>query len=481
VDLKTMSAGRFADAVNKGEFAAREMIGEVLENAEKINSELNIFCCQAGEEALEQAAAVDKKINSGICLPLAGVPLTVKDDLMYKALPASMGSRNFKQFIPPFSAAAVEKLVAAGAVVVGKTNLDNMSIGSTTLNSHFGPTINPRCPDRVAGSGGAAALSSGISLLALESDCGGALRQGSSHCGIFGLLPSAGYVSRHGLALHSSSFGRVALAAAHAEDLSVALKVISGYDPRDAATAGWREQVPNSVIKTELAEVTIGYPLNLDKLLDEGHLIIFRETLENITSLGVNTAGLEFKYLTESVKAYHVIAAAEASSTLSRFDGIRFGQAVDAEDLEELYVKTRRATFSRETARRSIFGAYFLSQGGYDRYYTQALKVWNLVRREFDTAFKQCDFLLFPVVRNLPPEVVGEPDYLELYESDLFTAPVSMAGNPAVCLPAGDIDGIPVGMQLIGSYFGEVQLLSLLMNLTPVAKPAGQRQDGGGS
>ncbi len=481
MDLKTMSASRLADLVNKGELKAHDVIETALGKIEQLNDSLNIFVSTAGEEALAQAAAIDQKIKSGICLPLAGVPLTVKDDFMYKALPTSMGSRNFKHFLPPYSAAAVEKLIAAGAVIVGKTNLDNMSVGSTTLNSHFGPTLNPLCPQRVAGSAGAASLVSGISVLALESDSGGALRQGASHCGVFGLLPSTGYVSRHGLALDSGSFSRVALASAFAEDLYVALKIISGYDPHDPATAVWHTQQTSNEVKPDLADLTVGYPRNINSLLDGPHLQLFQDTVDGITNLGGRTVGFEFKSLPEAVKAFQVIAAAEASSTLSRFDGIRFGQAAEADDLEELYFKTRKTTFSWEATCRSIYGTYFLSKSGYDRYYTQALKVWRLVCMEIDSAFSQYDFLLLPTVRTFPPEAAGNLDYLELLAGDLFTVPASMAGNPAVCLPAGNIDGVPVGMQLIGPYYGDMQLLSTLIKLLPVTKPSRQEKDGGGN
>lgn len=481
MDSKTTSAGRLADKVNKGELKARELIEKVLQDAQEQNKKLNIFCSIAGEEALEQASAVDQKIESGICLPLAGVPFAIKDDFMYKALPTTLGSTQFKSFYPPYNAAAVEKLIAAGAVVVGKTNIDNMGIGSTTLDSPQGPTLNPREPAKVAGSAGAAALAAGISSLALESDSGGALRQGAAHCGVFGLLPSAGLVSRHGLAIHSGSFCRAGVSALFPEDLPVALKVISGYDPRDAATAAYREVNVRREKTDDLSNLVIGYLEALPGSNADLHRNLFQDTLDRIAALGVRKTEVNFKHLPEALRAYQVIASAEASSTMLRYDGIRYGQAVEADDLELLYCKTRKATFNGEALTRSIFGTYFLSKGGYDRYYRQALRVWSLVRQELKTVFDQCDLLLMPVVRTEAPPAAKEPPFTELYENDLYTVPASMAGNPAVCLPAGDLDGMPVGVQLIGKWFEDAFLLSVALKIAPVITSTPQEFDGGGN
>ena len=236
-----MTACRAAEAVNNGETTACQLIGEILERCNALNGKLNTFIKIAGPEALEQAAAVDKQVKSGQKLPLAGVPVAVKDDLCYSALPTSFGSPAFKNFISPYGAAAVEKLTDAGAVVIGKTNLDDMSIGSTTTSSPAGPALNPWAPDRVAGSAGAAAVAAGQCLISLESDSGGALRQGASHCGVVGLRPTMGRVSRYGLHTFASSFGQVGITASTTDDILAALEVISGFDARDASTALYRE------------------------------------------------------------------------------------------------------------------------------------------------------------------------------------------------------------------------------------------------
>jgi aspartyl-tRNA(Asn)/glutamyl-tRNA(Gln) amidotransferase subunit A len=480
VDLTTMSAGCLADAVNKGELKARDLVEKVLGKIEALNCKFNIFSSLAGEEALEQAVAIDNKVKSGICLPLAGVPLVIKDDIMYKALPTSLGSKQFKKFIAPYSAAAVEKIAAAGAVIMGKTNIDNMGIGSTTLNSPLGPTLNPRFPARVAGSAGAAALAAGICSLALESDSGGALRHGASNCGVFGLLPSAGMVSRHGLAMHSGSFGRVGLAALFMEDLPVALKIISGYDLRDVATVAFNNHDLSQEKDYEANSLKIGFPSAVFNLLDQPILKIFQEVLGKLKNADLKTVELDLKHLPEALRAYQVIAAAEASSTLSRFDGIRYGEAVAAEELEELYFKTRKATFSKETIRRSIFGTYFLSKSGYNRYYSKALQVWKMVREELESAFKSCDLLLMPAVGKLPPLPGEKLSITDYYENDLFTAPASMGGNPVICIPAGSLGEVPIGIQLIAPYMGDLFLLSTAAKLVPVVTTFRQELSEGG-
>jgi len=481
VNLKTISAGRIADKVNRGELKARDLAEIVLQNARELNNKLNIFCSIAGAEALEQASAVDQKIEAGICLPLAGVPLAVKDNFMYKALPTTLGSSQFKSFYPPYNAAAVDKLIAAGAVVVGKTNVDNMGIGSTTLDSPQGPTLNPGDLQKVAGSAGAAALAAGICSLALESDSGGALLQGASHCGVFGLLPSAGLVSRHGLAVHSGSFCRAGVSALFPEDLPVALKVISGYDPRDAVTAACREVNTRRDKTDDLSNLVVGYLETLSGSAADPRRNLVKDTLNRIAALGIRKAAVQLKHLPEALRAHQVIAAAEASSSLLRYDGIRYGQAIEAEDLELLYRKTRRATFNGEALNRSIFGTYFLSKDGYNRYYRQALKVWTLIREELKTVFEQCDLLLMPVVRTGPFLASGETAYSDLLENDLFTVPVSMAGNPALCLPAGDINGLPVGLQLIGKQFEDAFLLSAALKIAPAIISDLQGFNGGGN
>lgn len=470
MEFRKMTACRAAEAVNNGETTACQLIGEILERCNALNGKLNTFIKIAGPEALEQAAAVDKQVKSGQKLPLAGVPVAVKDDLCCRNLPTSFGSPAFKNFISPYGAAAVEKLTDAGAVVIGKTNLDDMSIGSTTTSSPAGPALNPWAPDRVAGSAGAAAVAAGQCLISLESDSGGALRQGASHCGVIGLRPTMGRVSRHGLHTFASSFGQIGITASATDDILAALEVISGFDARDASTALYREMPAKKNTAVEPETIKIGYPTAVIALLDPDHRNLMERAREDIEARGFQLTDFKLDLLAEALRSYYIIAFAETSSNLSRFDGIRFGMADYAENLDELYNKSRRLTFGQEARRRSIFGTFILSQGNYDRYYRQALKIWTLVRREFTAVLDQCDLLLMPAVRTLPQFVTEQIDFCRLYEDDLFCAPVSLAGLPSLCLPVGEVDQLPVGLQLVGRPFSEEMLIGAASRIIPEIK-----------
>ena len=467
MDLRKLTACQVAEVVTSGEITAYQLIEETLERCKVVNDKLNTFMHIADNEALEQAAVVDKMVKTGLKLPLAGVPVAVKDDLCSSALPTTFGSPAFKNFRSPYSAAVVDKLLDAGAVVLGKTNLDDLSMGSTAATSYIGPALNPWIADRVAGSAGAAAVAAGQCLIAIGSDSSGALRQGASHCGVFGLRPTMGRVSRYGLSMASSSFGQVGVTAASTEDILIALEVISGSDIRDASTTVYRENSAEGSHKQVPTEIKIGYSSSYLDLLDLDHQIIQDQAMKKVKSDGYQLVDLRLDLLAEGLRAYYVIAMAEASSNHSRYDGIRFGVAADVENLDQLYSKSRSLTFGREARRRSIFGTFILNHGSYDRYYRQALKVWNLVRRGFETALDQCDLLLLPVVRNLPHAAAEQVEFLRLYEEDIFCAPVSMTGLPALTLPAGELNQIPVGMQLVGRPFSEKLLLSTAYRLTP--------------
>ncbi len=455
MELRKISIRQAAETVNSGEVTAEGLIEKTLESCSILNEGLNIFTQIAGIDALEQAKAIDRKIEKGEKLPLAGVPVTVKDDLCYGVLPTGFGSPAFKEFFSPYTATAVERLMDAGAIVVGKTNLDDMSMGSTTASSPDGPTINPWDPERTAGSAGAAAVATGICMLALESDSGGALRQGASHCGVIGLRPTAGQVSRYGLNTFCSSFGQVGVTAISGENVITALEVIAGFDERDASTAVCKERAAGAGTAVDTEGLRIGYPAAAFDHLEPGLREVFEQAREQYSAAGFECIDLELPLLPEALQAYYVISLAESSSNHSRFDGIRFGAVEEAGDLEELYSKSRGSILGREARRRSIFGTHLLSQGSYDLYYRQALRVWNLVRREFAAALGQCDLLMLPAAKTLPGRAAAEADFLDAWTEDLFCAPVSLTGLPSLCLPAGQAGKFPVGLQLIGRPFSE--------------------------
>ncbi len=461
MEQKKKTASDIAKAVNAGEISARRIIEDTLARCNTVNESLNTFRELAGAEALENADRIDEKIAGGSKLPLAGVPLAVKDDFCYSEMATSFGSPAFKAFQAPYSAAAVEKMTEAGAVVIGKTNLDDMGIGSSTLSSFSGPALNPWSPERVAGSAGAASIASGQALLALESDSGGALRQGASHCGVFGLRPTIGRISRYGLNMFSSSFGQAGLSAASTIDILTALRVISGFDERDVATAICRDMSIDDQTISKPDKNAIGYPFAIEGLLEQDQLSVFKQSCELFRSAGHNVTGIEMALLPEALRAYYIIAFAEVSSNLSRFDGIRFGESVDAANLEELYTSVRGYTFGPESRRRSIIGTILLGKDNFDRYYRQALKVWRLVREQFNAAFNECQLLLLPVTPSLPQLASAGSGLLGDYENDIFCAPVSLSGLPSLSLPTGGIDGLPAGVQLIGPAFSEELLLNV--------------------
>ncbi len=461
MELRKTSVRQAVEAVYNRELTAHKLIEQTLKNCSILNETMNIFTHIAGIDALEQAKAVDRKIENGAQLPLAGVPVAVKDDICYGVLPTSFGSAAFKEFISPYTATAVEKLMDAGAIVVGKTNLDDMSQGSTTLSSPFGPTLNPWLAERAAGSAGAAALATGVCMLSLESDNGGALRQGASDCGVIGLRPTAGRISNYGLNTFTSSFGQVGISAFSSENISCAFEIISGFDERDASTAVCRDRSTEKHAVADIEKIKIGYPVNAFDYLEPGLREVYEKTRDEYAARGFMFEEIDLTLLREALQAYYIISAAEASSNHARFDGIRFGKAGKATDLEELYCKTRGVTLGREARRRSVFGTFLLSKGNYDCYYRQALKVWNMVREEFAAAFGRYDIIVLPAVKSLPRPLDEEKEFIEDWADDLYCAPVSLAGLPSLCLPVGRVGQLPVGMQLIGPPFSDEFLVEI--------------------
>lgn len=460
MELRKTSVRQVVDTVYSDETTAYQLIEQTLKNCSVLNEGLNLFTSLAGVDAFEQAKAVDYLIESGEKPPLAGIPVVLKDDICFGVLPTSFGSGFFKEFMSPHTATAVERLMDAGAIVIGKTNLDDMSLGSTTRTSPFGASFSPWSSKRVAGSAGAAAVASGACMVALESDSGGALRQGASHCGVVGLRPTTGRISRHGLNAFSPSFGQLGITAFSSENVKTILEIIEGADQRDASTFINRESSFGGS-EPDFDKITIGYPVSAFDHLEPALREMFERLREEYVTQGFKVRDIDLGLFREALQAYYVLSSAEASSNHARFDGIRFGKAAEADNLEDLYRKSRGNTLGREARRRSIFGTYLLSEGNYERYYRQALKIWQVVRKEFNAALSECDLLLLPAVKKLPRLLNEEKSFLEEWEEDLFCAPVSMTGLPSLCLPAGQIEALPVGMQLVGPPFSEETLLAV--------------------
>lgn len=462
MDLSKMTACMAAEAVRSKELTARRLAEACIDRCKAVNGTLNSLITVLEESALKQADAVVQKVRGEEgALPLAGVPLAVKDDFCLRDNPTTCGSAGLKDFRPPCSAAAVDRLMEAGTVVTGKANLDEFGLGSSTAGSFFGPTANPWDPSKTAGDGGAAAVAAGQCLLALSSDSGGSLGIGASYCGLFGLLPTAGLVSRCGLITCAPSFARAGVIARSAGDALAALKVIAGFDPRDSSTAATREGFKNFGLMDAPEGIKCGWPETVFGMLDQETGSALEAARQEYTAAGVEFIDISLPHFKEALQAYYVIAAAEAFSNLARFDGIRFGISGQEDDLEGWYSKIRAASFGVEGKRRSVFGSLLLTGENFDRYYSRARKVWALVKQDFGDALERCDLVMLPAA-DVPGELTsGVSDFINRYSEDRFCAPGSLAGLPVLTVPAGRCGSLPVGLQLVGRPFSEGMLVNL--------------------
>ncbi len=419
------------------------------------------------EEALERAGEVQEGIRTGrYTSPLAGVPVAVKDNICMKGIKTTCGSKILENFRPPYDAAAMEKLYEAGMVVVGKTNMDEFAMGSTTETSYFGATRNPRDISRVPGGssgGSAAAVVAGEALLALGSDTGGSIRQPSAFCGVVGIKPTYGTVSRYGLIAYASSLDQIGVIGKNVADSAAMLSVISGSDARDSTSVGQKEYHYMEALGKDISGMRIGIPRGyFGGGLSEEVKSEVLSAAQMFREKGAVVEEFDLEAVDYAVPAYYVIACAEASSNLSRYDGVKYGfRAKDYEGLEEMYRLSRGEGFGQEAKRRMMIGAFVLSSGFYDAYYNKALKVKTVIKREFDRAFLKYDLILGPTTPTTALKL-GEslPDPLKMYLGDIYTVSVNLAGLPAISLPCGQAkNGLPIALQLIGKPFGEKQII----------------------
>ncbi len=419
------------------------------------------------EEALERAGEVQEGIRTGrYTSPLAGVPVAVKDNICMKGIKTTCGSKILENFRPPYDAAAMEKLYEAGMVVVGKTNMDEFAMGSTTETSYFGATRNPRDISRVPGGssgGSAAAVAAGEALLALGSDTGGSIRQPSAFCGVVGIKPTYGTVSRYGLIAYASSLDQIGVIGKNVADSAAMLSVISGSDARDSTSVGQKEYHYMEALGKDISGMRIGIPRGyFGGGLSEEVKSEVLSAAQMFREKGAVVEEFDLEAVDYAVPAYYVIACAEASSNLSRYDGVKYGfRAKDYEGLEEMYRLSRGEGFGQEAKRRMMIGAFVLSSGFYDAYYNKALKVKTVIKREFDRAFLKYDLILGPTTPTTALKL-GEslPDPLKMYLGDIYTVSVNLAGLPAISLPCGQAkNGLPIALQLIGKPFGEKQII----------------------
>jgi len=431
--------------------------------AEDLNETLNAFLEIDRAGALERAAAVE---NSGGLL--AGVPVAVKDNICVRGLQASCGSRILGDYHPPYNATVIERLTAAGAVIIGKTNCDEFAMGSSNENSAFGPVRNPWDTTRVPGGssgGSAAAVAAGVVPVALGSDTGGSVRQPASLCGVVGLKPTYGRNSRYGLVAFASSLDQVGIFARKVEDVARVLGVIAGRDPRDATTADVPVPDYAALLTGDLKGARLGFPRALfGEGLDREVGDAVKAVVDVYRDLGAQIVDVELPHAKYAIAVYYIIATAEASSNLARFDGVRYGfRAEDAPELRQMYRRTREEGFGAEVKRRIMLGTYVLSAGYYDAYYRKAQQVRTLIKNDFLSAFERCDAIITPTSPTAAfalGEKVDDP--LAMYLNDIYTVTANLAGLPGISVPCGlSSERLPIGFQLLGPYWSEPTLFNL--------------------
>ncbi len=459
------------DKIVVGEVQSVDAVQAVFDRIEKIEPKVGVYLSLYKDAALEQARQVDAKIAAGESVgALAGVPVAIKDNMCTSFGATTCASKILENFHAPYNAHVVEKLQAADAVIIGKCNLDEFAMGSSTENSGLKQTFNPWDTTRVPGGssgGSAAAVAAGLCSIALGSDTGGSIRQPASFCGVVGLKPTYGRVSRYGLVAYGSSLDQIGPLAQNVTDAALMLNVIAGHDERDSTS------VPetDAPVKDYLAEIETpveGLKIATVPQLNAGADAEVRKALEDALevykSLGAEIIEIEMPHFDYAVSAYYVIATAEASSNLARYDGVHYGhRSADAKDYVEVYSKSRSEAFGTEVKRRIMLGTYALSSGYYDAYYLKALKVRNLIRQDFTRAFEQADCLMLPVSPTTAFKI-GEKtdDPLQMYLADVYTIAVNLAGVPGISIPCGfDKKNLPIGLQIVSGAFTEDKLLRI--------------------
>ncbi len=478
IDIKNLTITKAHNALMEGEFSARELAEAYLARAKEKNPSLNAYL-EVFDDCLAQADLADKKIKEGTATMLTGIPLAIKDNILIKGRIASAASHMLESYRASYDAHVIEKLKEAGAVFVGRANMDEFAMGGSTENSAFGPTKNPHDESRVAGGssgGSAAAVAANIALGALGSDTGGSIRQPASLCGIVGLKPTYGAVSRRGVMAMGSSLDQIGPFGKTVEDTKIIFDVIHGYDAKDstsvrnADTRGWKN-ADGADKKTQIGadkKFRIGVPEDFvsGEGIDADVLANFREILATLAKMGHEIISISLPHAKHSLASYYIVMPAEASTNLARFDGVRYGLHVGGESGIDDYKKTRAAGFGAEVRRRIMLGTYVLSAGYYDAYYGKATAVRRLIRNDFMNAFDTVDVIVTPT-SPVPAFKIGEKsdNPLSMYLADIFTVPVNLAGVPAISVPSGfaEREGkqLPLGFQIIAPHFREDILFTL--------------------
>ncbi len=467
-DLTRLTAHELAAAYRTGEARPTEAVEAYLERVAALDGRVGAYLTVTRDRALAAARAADERHRAGRPRsPLDGVPLALKDVLCTRGVPTTCASRILERFVPPYDATVVARLEAAGVVVLGKTNMDEFAMGSSTEHSAFKPTRNPWDLERVPGGssgGSAAAVAADLAAGALGTDTGGSIRQPAAFCGVVGLKPTYGRVSRYGLVAFASSLDQIGPIGKDVRDVALLLGAIAGPDPLDATSVD--RPVPDyaaALGRRDLRGVRLGVPREyFAEGIDPDVARAVRAAIETLRELGATTEELSLPTTEYGVAVYYILAPAEASSNLARYDGVKYGLRVaGARDLADMYARTRAAGFGPEVKRRIMLGTYALSAGYYEAYYGRAQKVRTLVRRDFEGAFAKVDLIVAPTTPNVAFRHGEKADPLAMYLNDVFTVPASLAGLPAVSVPCGfSPAGLPVGLQLIGPPFEEAGVLA---------------------
>ncbi|MEK7356927.1 MAG: Asp-tRNA(Asn)/Glu-tRNA(Gln) amidotransferase subunit GatA [Bdellovibrionota bacterium] len=489
MDLNRSSIVAIRDAVKAKKISAVEVTKHFVARVESLDKKYNSFVAM-NPRALEAAAKVDARVAAKQDVgPLAGVPIAVKDLLCTEGLRTTACSKVLENFVPPYSASVVERLESAGAIVLGKTNLDEFAMGSSNENSFFGPVRNPWNEAYVPGGssgGSAAALAARLAPAAIGTDTGGSIRQPASFCGVFGIKPTYGRVSRYGIIAFASSLDQAGPMAHSTEDCAVLLEAISGHCKNDSTTAHIGVPKWSKDLRQDLKGFKIGLPKEyFAEKLDHDVMRVTQEAIDVLKAQGAEFVDVSLSLVKHAVPIYYLIATSEASSNLARYDGIRFGyrsnfETKPAKDLQDFYSRNRGEAFGTEVKRRIMLGTYALSSGYYDAYYQKAGQVRRLLRDEFLQAFETCDVILSPVATT-PAFKIGERNSnpLEMYLNDIFTTSTNLAGLPGMSVPAGfSADGLPIGVQLMAKHFDEQRIFDVSLAIERGLK-AGERVPNG--
>jgi aspartyl-tRNA(Asn)/glutamyl-tRNA(Gln) amidotransferase subunit A len=469
-DLTNLTVCETVKAVKSGAFSCRELVQAYFERIDRLEPELNAFITLTPEPALAQADKVDQILqsqskSSTTPIPsLAGLPIAVKDILCVEKVRCTCGSRILENYVPPFNATCVQRLLEAGVVILGKTNTDEFAMGSSTENSAFGVTHNPWNQERVPGGssgGSAAAVAARLASAALGTDTGGSVRQPAAFCGVTGLKPTYGRISRYGLVAYGSSLDTPGVLGRNAADVAALFTVMAGYDPLDSTSTDL--PVPKILFENQehLSSLRIGVPEEyFGPGIQPDVELAVRQAIATFETLGVEIVEISLPHTEYALPVYYLIAPAEASANLARYDGIRYGARVSGGEIGDIFRHTRGEKFGAEVKRRIMLGTFALSAGYYEAFYGQAQKVRTMIKRDFELAFGRVDMIAAPVAPTTAfPIGAHEDDPLAMYLEDIFTLPVNLAGVPALAFPVGfDASGLPIGMQLIGPHFSEEML-----------------------